>query len=89
MGTGNVLNLLQPSVKPIYPLLSHLGHEMRVAVGGHHGVVGALALAEVCLVLLGVDDPVPTVVLLEVDCVVPQAAVRLVHVVLLCANLGG
>ena len=44
---------------------------MRVAVRGHHGVVGALALAEVGLVLLGVEDPVPAVVLLEVDGVVP------------------
>ena len=52
-------------------------------------MVGALALAEVGLVLLGVDDPVPPVVLLEVDGVVPQAAVRLVHVVLLSANLWG
>ena len=52
-------------------------------------MVGALALAEVGLVLLGVDDPVPPVVLLEVDGVVPQAAVRLVHVVLFRANLWG
>ena len=50
-------------------------------------MVGALSLAEVGLVLLGVDDPVPAVVLLEVDGVVPQAAVRLVHVILLGANL--
>ena len=41
-------------------------------------MVGALALAEVGLVLLGVDDPVPPVVLLEVDCVLPQAAVHVV-----------
>ena len=67
----------------------HLCHEVCVAVGGHHGVVGALALAEVGLVLLGVDDPVPAVVLLEVDGVVPQAAVGLVHVGLLSAHLGG
>ena len=60
---------------------------MRVAVRGHHGVVGALALAEVGLVLLGVEDPVPAVVLLEVDGVVPQAAARLVHVRFLSANL--
>jgi len=61
-------------------------NQVAVGVGRHDHAQAAVAGAKVCLVLGGMDDEGPAVLLLEVDGEGPEAAVRLGRVGLLRAD---
>lgn len=76
-------HLLRGAARVAVGLLEEVGPR----VGGHHDAEGAVAGAEIGLVLGRVDDPLPAELLLEVDGEGPEAAVLLRGVGRLRADL--